>query len=829
MRPLKILLVASTALLSTPAMAGVAKAEQPAAPAAAKPAGQAFTTGVAKGRDLLDTAISASTLDETAITKIGSRSVIELIGTMPGIRAESPGVDGYASMTIRGLPLSGDGSKYLQLQEDGLPVQEFGDVHFASASRFLRSDLSLSQIQTIRGGSASTFASNSPGGIINLISKTGDENGGTVQLSSGIGYDLNRVDFNYGRKLSGGWKFNIGGFYHQGEGPRTTGYNDAFKGGQIKANITKTFDGGYVRLYLKYLDDREPNYGTAPLAVSGTNDNPRYASLPGFDSRKDTTASRNLINNPFLNETNSLEISNLHRGNESKVKSIGLEGQYDLAGWTISEKFRFSSVSGTYNEQNSIFTLPGAVMGLVLAGPGAKLAYASGPNAGQAVPNAAGQLFSRSLWITAKLNNLDNLTNDLRATRVWNVGTGKMTTTGGWYFSRQNIGMFWNFNSPVTDVVGNGQSNLIDVFTAGGAKVSQNGLVAFGLGLGPADYHRIYDAKFRINAPYGSVNYQIGKLALGGSARYDMGHVGGQIFGAGLGNGRVTSTAFDMNGNGSITGIENSVPYLALSRPGVLDYSYHYLSYSVGANYRLAEPLSIFARYSRGARAAAEGSLFLTASNPTTGLMAPPQSAFGYVKQAEGGVKFRKDNVTLFVTGFWASTTDLNIQIGADATGQPVVNLINRAYSAKGVELEGIFQHGPFGLTLSATYTKAKIDSDSSNPALNGTTPRHSASLFFSAMPQYQTERFSLGANVSGTTSSLAQDGTPLKQPGYVIVSPFFQIRPLPKVQLGITAYNVFDKLALIQVGAGTLPAGGIVQAQNLNGRTVTASLRYSF
>ena len=60
----------------------------------------------------------------------------------------------------------------MQFQEDGLPVLEFGDIQFAGIDQFLRADLTLSQVQAIRGGSASTFASNSPGGLIN-VGRTG--------------------------------------------------------------------------------------------------------------------------------------------------------------------------------------------------------------------------------------------------------------------------------------------------------------------------------------------------------------------------------------------------------------------------------------------------------------------------------------------------------------------------------------------------------------------------------------------------------------------------------------------------------------------------------
>ena len=52
-----------------------------------------------------------------------------------------------------------------------------------SPDSFIRPDLTLEQVETIRGGSASTFASNSPGGVINFQSRTGKEQGGAVTFA----------------------------------------------------------------------------------------------------------------------------------------------------------------------------------------------------------------------------------------------------------------------------------------------------------------------------------------------------------------------------------------------------------------------------------------------------------------------------------------------------------------------------------------------------------------------------------------------------------------------------------------------------------------------
>ena len=817
------LLALTTALVPLHAWADTST-DQPAAKAV-------FTTGVAKGRDLLDSAISASTLDEAEIAKIGTRSVADVIGNIPGIRAETSGTDGLTAITIRGLPLAADGSKFVQIEEDGLPVLEFGDIHFGTTTAFLRTDLGVAQVQAIRGGSASTFASNSPGGVVNFISHTGETDGGQIELSSGIDHALGRIDFNYGGKLDDHLRFNVGGFYHQGEGPRAVGY-DAYRGGQIKLNLTRSFDSGYVRLYLKMMGDREPNYSAFPVAVSGTNDAPHYSALPGFDARRDTLYSRYVTNFLALDENNRPRSYDTREGNRSVVRSVGLETQFDVAGWSVTDRFRYAAISGAYNEMLSLGVLPAVYAGPQFGGPGATLSYGTGPRAGQAITSPAtlggNGLVAYSAMNHEDISRLDNATNDFRISRVWMAGAGKLTTTFGLYASSQDVGMEYQFNTVLSDVVGGGNLDLLDVTTGTGLKVSQAGTLIYGVP-GTLSYHRVYDLNFRVIAPYGSFNYQLDKLSLGGSVRQDSGRVSGTLLGSDLGGGRIATAPVDINGDGVISFPERNVTVLPLSQPGSVGYSYNYLSYSVGANYRLGDTVSAFVRYSKGGRASAERGLFPPGVDPASGALNDPTSAFGTVKQAEAGLKYRVNQLTLFVTGFWASTTDKNSQLGADASGATIVIPIDRKYSAKGVEVESLVQHGPVSLRLGATYTQAKIDSDAHSTAFDGLTPRHEPKLFFTATPQFENHLLSVGANIMGVSSSFAQDNDVLKQPGYVIVNPFVEVRPAKRISVRLNVYNLFDKLAVVSVGSAAIPAIGVVNAQVLNGRTISGALRLSF
>lgn len=842
MKKFSLLLAATPLAFATPAWADEAAADaassnetaQQSAPAPASKEAKrpAFTTGVAKGRDMLDTAISASSLDATEADKLGARSLAEILRNIPGIRAEAVSGEGNASYSIRGLPLASTGSKFMQFQEDGMPVIEFGDFNFFAPDVFLRADLNVSQIQTIRGGSASTFASNSPGGVINIISKTGETEGGAIEISTGLDYKTKRFDFDYGGKLSETLRFHIGGFYRQGEGPRAVGY-DAYKGGQIKFNITKTFAGGYVRVYGKYLDDRTPAYMQYPIGVKGTDANPEYFTLPGFDLKKDTLLSRNISQIVTLDGDNNLVRDDMSEGQHPIVKSFGVDAQFDVSGWTITEKVRYSKISGKVMENFPLTAAPATALLTPYGGALATLSYASGPKKGQVIASPStlngNGLMAYSLLMDVHLNSLDNFTNDLRASKVWKVGGGDLTGTIGYYHASQALDVDWLFTSAVTDVLGGGNASLLDITDALGRKQTQDGFYAFGAHIVTTGYHRTYDVNYTVDAPYASVNYKIGQVSVGGSVRYDMGRAQGNLYGPDLGGGRPTAISYDINGDGAISIAEQRTAVFSLNQPAPVDYTYDYLSYSVSANWRVSEGFSTFARYSKGGRAAADRILFTPMVSFTSGALTDAQAAFDPVKQAEVGVKFRNNDLQLFLTGFWASTNERNMQINSNPQGQVQVQYIVRKYTAKGAEFEGIYQRGPFSLTAGATYTNAEISSDLNDPTVVGHTPRHQAHFIFSVTPQVQFKQVSFGLNATGTTGSYAQDTNQLKLPGYTTVNAFVQFRPADHVQVSLNANNVFDVLGLAEVTQASIPASGVVTARAINGRTISAALRFNF
>lgn len=800
--------------------------DESGAAAPAKPAKQGFNTGVARARDPLDTAVSTSTFVETQITQIAPRSLAELFRSIPGIRSEAPGGDINNNYTVRGLPLVSDGSKYIQLQENGLPVLEFGDLFQATPDNFMRVDLNLAGVQTIRGGSASTFASNAPGGIINLIEKTGDTPGGSIQFSSGLDYEMYRVDADYGFKFNDTLRMHVGGYYRVGEGARSVGSDEAYRGGQVKANITKDFAGGYVRVYGKYLDEQVPRYYVIPLGVSGTDASPTYSELPGFSATTDTLNSENITTLPFLDKEDRVQPADANDFTKVEAKTIGFEGKIDLSGWTVTEKFRFADMSLTANTLASTRLLPAAFLAATYGGPGAVLSYATGPQAGAVIANPntlnGNGLLSYTVATDFHFDDLDNLTNDLRVSRVWDVGAAKLTFTSGYYHSNQGLGSDWRWLGVLQDVIGGAQSSLVDITTAAGMPITQGGVIAFNV----PGYNRATDLDYTVDAPYGSLNYHVGRLALGGSVRYDIGKVRGtaQID-------RPEDIGFiDIDGNGVPSSYAETIAVRSSIRDAdPVNYDYDYLSYSLSANFHMLPDFSLFARYSKGGRAAADRILYSAAIDTTDGSLADESAAYDGVRQLEGGVKFRKPNALFNVTGFLANVDETNTQIVRGADGIPSIRLLQRKYKAYGAEFEGKYTRGIFTVNAGATITDAEITDDRFQPELIGNKPRHQATLIYSVTPQIDTDMFSVGTQVIGTTGSYAQDDNLLRLPAYTTVGAFVQVRPVDNIVLSLNGSNLFDELAITETIDGTIPPTGVVAARTLYGRTISASLRFNF
>lgn len=769
---------------------------------------EVIVTATVNARSKLNSSVSISTIKPGDLAASTPRTTAEIFRTIPGIRSESSGGEGNTNITVRGVPISSGGSKYLQLQEDGLPIFMFGDIAFATSDIFLRADQTIRRIEAIRGGAASTMASNSPAGIINFISKTGEVQGGSVGTTIGLDFNSVRTDFEYGSPIGNGVSFHVGGFFRSGEGIRNAGYN-ANKGGQLKFNLTKRFENGHVRVYFKSLNDRTAAYMPMPVQVSGTNAKPTWGNVEagdGFDVTKDTPHSAFLQSDFGTGPDGQSKRTDFADGMHPKSNAIGAEFSFDIGnGWTLNNKTRYARNSGRFVAPfPAAFGITADVLGTVAAETGldltdASLTYAS---SGEAF---TGELLQVIHSFNTELDNFDNLMSDFNISKNFK---DRYTVSAGLFKGNQNLEMSWVWNSYLMEVKGE-NADLVDITLADGTAASSNGQFAYGVPVWGNCCQRSYNLNYDIIAPYAAVELiPIDDLAIDASVRWDYGSVSG--FGSGNNVGTV-----DVNNDGTIELIEQNVAVIDHSTRNVVDYNYDYLSYSLGVNYTLNRSHAVFGRYSKGAAAKADRAV--DPSAPLTFLGNPKD----VINQAELGWKSRYKSGGLFATLFYAATTE---EGGFEATTQEV---IENDYSAFGVELEGTYRIKGFGVRGAATYTKAQITSGDNK----GNTPRRQPDLMFSIIPSYTYKTHSVGVSLIGQSKAFAQDGNELVMPGYAALNGFILFGITKGLSISINGNNLLDSIGITESEEGSITEGQVnyLRARSITGRSISGTIRYQF
>jgi outer membrane receptor protein involved in Fe transport len=763
---------------------------------------EVLVTSVRNNQSKLESSVSVSTLSPRTIDQLGARTTTEIFRSIPGIRSEASGGEGNTNITVRGVPISSGGSKYVQLQEDGLPVLLFGDIAFGTADIFLRADQSISRIEAIRGGSASTLSSNSPAGIINFISNTGGVSGGTIATTVGLDNKLFRTDFGFGAPIGDNWNFHIGGFFRQGEGVRTAGY-DANSGGQVKMNLTRSFEKGYARVYFKHLNDRAAAYMPLPMKVSGTNADPTWEAInDNFSPTTGALQTPYLLQNTGLNGAGAMRSVNVADGMHPVSNAIGAEFSFDLGdGWKVENRGRLSFNSGRFVAPFPAQVATGQALAESLGGGGSTLQYADN---GAAFTGS--DLALRIHMFDTELNNFDNMMNDAKLSKQF----GKLSATLGYFNALQNVNMSWLWNSYITDVNGNG-ARMLNVIDSLGNNISQNGLYAYGVPAWGNCCQRNYNTQHVVSAPYVNLGVEItDALNLDAAARWDMGSVTGSYAGS------VQSTQ-DMNNDGVISPNEESVSGINTAAAMPVNYDYDYLSYSLGANYKIKDNMAVFARYSSGAAAKADRILF----SPAVDAQGHSTFTADQVSQAELGWKYRFAKGGLFLTAFYANT---NEEGGYEATTQKI---IENDYSAMGLELEGAINVKGIDVRGGATYTNAQISSGDNE----GNTPRRQAALIFNLNPSYSFKAHTIGLNIMGSTSSYAQDDNLLVLPGYALINMYLGIGITNNLSLTLSGNNLLDSIAVTESEEGSIVEGqdNYLRARPMMGRSINASVRYNF
>ncbi len=801
----------------------------------------------------LNSALAVTSVSADLIENFKPASESEIFRLIPGIQAAgTAGPGGNSNIAVRGLPVATGGSPFVQLQEDGLPTVLFGDVQFGNNDYWTRYDSSVERLESVRGGGATTFTSQAPGAVINYISNTGEKQGGFIGLSKGINYNDTRVDFRYGAPISDTTRFHIGGMYHTGHGPLNNfKVSDSI---QVKANLTQEFaDGkGMVRFLAKFADTQEPNYTGAPaLATRNGNTIGNIRPFPGFDGRKDNNYSSLNRTGLFLNRAGTALERQPIDGITTKQYTIGSQFHYEFGdNFVIDNNVRWSDLSGAFAAPFLNVARRTSVLGAAVTPGGAvatSIRFASGPNAGQ---EYTGTYVDNNVNVRTNIRDMGSLANNLALTGKFEAGSIKATARAGLFYFKQDIAMDWHVNKSLRAVDGNNPAQL-DLYSAPGAagvKLTQEGVSGYNNNWGSC-CARDYDYTYTNTAPFLSLDLDSDRFAIDGSVRFERMKANGA--------GTQGGAEFIVNSGGvSIPAIRSN------SNAEIVNYKRNYTSWTAGGLFKANDNTSLFVRGSKGGRFNADrqtfggkfrttgtnvGALCTSADvelrNAANVVTRPAQFGCGsdgltpsvdFVNQYEVGLKNQGEigsgrysmAVSLLKANFKQSTFELSAnRCPGNAPGGCV---IDAKYKSSGAEFFGTYQNGGFNFAANATYTKAK-------QLASGATAYRRASylpdLTYTMSANYDlNDMFGLG--VSATGQSSVRDDPGNVYPGGVIFNGNLSVRPIERIEIGLQAYNLFNRLDFRGNGSNVADASVnpiVVTGTPVIGRTFTASVKFNF
>jgi TonB dependent receptor len=203
------------------------------------------------------------------------------------------------------------------------------------------------------------------------------------------------------------------------------------------------------------------------------------------------------------------------------------------------------------------------------------------------------------------------------------------------------------------------------------------------------------------------------------------------------------------------------------------------------------------------------------------------------VNQYEVGLKNRGElaggrytvELTLLKGNFKQSTFELSATRCGGAAGGCV---IDAKYKSSGAELFTTYQNGGFSLVANATYSKAR-------QLGSGATAYRRASylpnLTYTVSANYDVnDMFGFGLVTTGQSSVRDDPGN--VYPGGMIWNGNITVRPIKSLELGLQAYNLFNKLDFRGNGSNVADASVtpiVITGTPVIGRTFSASAKFNF
>jgi outer membrane receptor protein involved in Fe transport len=670
-------------------------------------------TGTQTPRQNLAASVAVTTLSAQEVEQSAPRSTTEMLRYVPGFtRVESSGGEVNQNIAMRGIL----GVEYVMFMEDGMPVFPTMHTFFMNADNLFRFDTNIERMEVVRGGASALFGSNTPGAIVNFINKTGNDRfGGTTRITGGT-QEYARYDLNANGPLGEDWRFNVGGFYRYDHGVRDPGFT-GIRGGQLKANVTRQLDNGYVRASVKHINDR--NQFILPLPFTNPDD-PQYVEGFGNYGAMNTAEALGLevpIPGGFL----ELPLDN---GLRTEATWFTVDAAFDLANdWRLQNTAQVMQNDQEWNALlgNNIVTAEDHIASLGLpVGTTAQLFYTNQFDGfGNRLPydNPNGLVALAGLWHVNK--PISAIHDQIQLRRQF----GRHSLAVGAYLAHYTQENNWNFTDVLTDVRDNPRFLDVVATTAGVPDtLTSNGFRSF--------LSNYVNGTGETNVVSGVIG---GEIQMTEKLRADLGV---RVEYNNYVQASENTGPVDLDGDPTTTfnNIEFGLNSFRHFNHDITDWAG-----SLGLNYMVNDNLGVFVAGSRGYKMPALDELLEAQSQAQVDLFDSRE-----VQSIEGGVKTQLGRVAFTVNGFYTNLKNL-ISQGAELDDQGRTVWVIRESpdnQSFGAEVEAILSPIP-GLQLqgSATFLQAEVGGGVDSllrikGERLGNVPKHLGNLAASFSPQ---------------------------------------------------------------------------------------------
>jgi len=540
------------------------------------------TANASSGIRKIDASYNIVSVSLDEIKQANPQSTAEVFKLSPGVWPESSGGQTGANIDIAGFPNGGGDSPYFTTMIQGSPLYGTASLSFMDSSSLVRIDDTIERVEVVQGGTSAIFSSGQPGASANFILRTGsDKTAGSVAATYGF-EGMERIDAFYSGKISDGWYGSLGGFYRSSNGVRDPQYTSDL-GGQFTATLKHTMDNGSIMFWYRLLNDKNQWVADFPYIVNGDS----VSVYPGFNQLNSTYNSKQLQNFQVPDPRGT--------GFRNSDISSGRGAQLNFGGSELKMKFdngiaitnNVGIMGGYLNTHALVNNANPLSLGDYISGLGnlpavlpSSAVVATFQN-GTPVPLSQ-SVVTQQVWYIEK--KLFNISDEFRVS--YDLGYGN-TLTGGIYGAYYTDNDAWSLgaNALITNQPNANPIILQGVGTDGGLYNVTN---SQGMVNANGGYNILEQGHANNVAFYLSDSWKIDKWLFDASVRAE--HISLWQQTSNLRD-RQLGTQFDLwdkavslpDGTYTVRGLHNTIP-----------------TFSVGANYEIAENMSAYVRINNG-------------------------------------------------------------------------------------------------------------------------------------------------------------------------------------------------------------------------------------